>query len=620
MFRILILALSIINFPFSIAFAQYPVQMGMPFECGKIRNPVIKGVPTQTSVKVLCPDGTTRHAILNFISNAKSKEITRPAIVEGKTVAGMGPTFIPDVAMEITTPIDGKTRRWTAKDFTGAKWIDGPIATTTIYEDRRSPDQFRPAFHVTRWHGLNKTQVRFVGNNDNAGAVAELWVGVKLFADGKEIYSKAAFPMPRASRWSKTIWTTGPPPQANVRFDLPYLIRTKAVPNYDTSIKVNQSAVDAMCKQWQIATKDLTDVGNWTKAMGAAGGRADIGPYPTWAVLWLYTNDNCMREMTLGNADLAASWTTHFRQGDGQYYSIEDNPGSQLLNLVGVTKVGDTDQWGWVPDLSHQPAPFYIPYLLTGDYFYLEELFFWASWSAAYSNGAAINSGCGRGPTGKEGGIPGSNCISIRGQAWALRNRAEAAWIAPSDTAERKYFARLTTEALKIFEGERGIGDLSDPLRAWGARVNPQSNPLHWWEIGNNNFWQEPLNPALGQNAISGFEHNFIGYALRRTAELDFPAQPLIDWHFANVKALMALDPRWSAAYRWPTQKPDGNFFTMAELPAQYVPTFDLEKEWQAQTANGDHGYGIVAIPAGNLTAIAAPALRDNPKWAITPR
>jgi hypothetical protein len=525
--------------------------------------------------------------------------------------------------MEITTAIDKKTYKLAATDLPYKTWIDGPIATTRIYRDWKSPDQFSPEFIVTRWHTLNKTQVRFIGNNDNAQKVAELWLSVKLTAEGQTLYQKPFFPMSRASRWTKAFWIGAAPPLVNVQPNLLELIRTHAVPNYDTSIKINASAISNAYTNWQKAKKDLTDPGNLTKAMGTGGGRPEIGPYPTYTVLWLYTGDKRMREVALGSADLAAAWHTHYREpAAGKYYSIEDNPSAQLLNLVGVKTAGDTDSWGWVADLSHQPSMFYVPYLLTGDPFYLEEMLYWASWSAAYSQGAGVKNSCGRGPIGKEGGIPGIRCISMRGQAWAFRNRAETAWITPDFFPEKAYFDRLTRDAIKIWEGERAIGDLKDPLREWGRRVTPvaENNPLHWWELGNGAFVQEPLDVKKSSAAISTWEQNFIRYALYRALDLGYPTGPLIAWNKVNLDGVMKVDHRLTAAYRSGTLKPDGTPHQFTDLPNLYEAGFDLQKNWAAQTINSEHGYAFIAIPAGDLTALSISANRDNPKWAILPR
>ena len=40
----------------------------------------------------------------------------------------------------------------------------------------------------------------------------------------------------------------------------------------------------------------------------------------------------------------------------------------------------------WTLDRAHQPSLAYIPYLMTGDLYYLEEMHFWASYDLGASD------------------------------------------------------------------------------------------------------------------------------------------------------------------------------------------------------------------------------------------
>ena len=106
-----------------------------------------------------------------------------------------------------------------------------------------------------------------------------------------------------------------------------------------------------------------------------------------------------------------------------------------------VTVVGAVSQ-KWSFDGAHQPAPFYPQYILTGDPYYLNEMYMWAGFSAArYSVASSPKS---RGPTGAEGGIGDE----LRGAGWVVRNRAEAAFAAPDGAPEKTYFRYLTNDAI----------------------------------------------------------------------------------------------------------------------------------------------------------------------------
>jgi hypothetical protein len=70
-----------------------------------------------------------------------------------------------------------------------------------------------------------------------------------------------------------------------------------------------------------------------------------------------------------------------------------------------------------IPDTAHQPSLAYVPYLLTGDRYYAEEMAFWGNYSMLRTYPAD--------------GVRGANGIlaynEVRGYGWALRNIADAA-------------------------------------------------------------------------------------------------------------------------------------------------------------------------------------------------
>lgn len=77
-------------------------------------------------------------------------------------------------------------------------------------------------------------------------------------------------------------------------------------------------------------------------------------------------------------------------------------------------------------------------YILSGDYFYLEQLYFWAGWGIAQDNPAY------RGPQKEEDWDPvkgppaGMGHLNARGEAWILRTRALTAILAPDSHPEKQ--------------------------------------------------------------------------------------------------------------------------------------------------------------------------------------
>jgi hypothetical protein len=157
--------------------------------------------------------------------------------------------------------------------------------------------------------------------------------------------------------------------------------------------------------------------------------------------------------------------------------------------------------------------------VLSGDVFYLQEQLYAASYAMSFTNGAAINQNYGRGPTGAEGGVSGSD---PRAMAWAIRAAVMASYIAPDGWPEKTYFDQLITDFVAIEEGARcGSGDIlpwcaSSPRRGlatwvWGYTYRKLVNgalgypPLGQWYLGSSAFVQgSPSGGSYGINMAAG--------------------------------------------------------------------------------------------------------------------
>ena len=144
----------------------------------------------------------------------------------------------------------------------------------------------------------------------------------------------------------------------------------------------------------------------------------------------------------MGN--LSGSWPIHYRDPKTDLpVTLDDFPYMTLLGTPdsAINKATGKSEWfpscegrcktPFRPDSAHQPSYAYLPYLISGDYYYLEELFFWASWNLlemappyrSYTEGLLK---------------PGQ----VRAQAWSLRTLAQAAYVAPDSHPLKPYFIR----------------------------------------------------------------------------------------------------------------------------------------------------------------------------------
>jgi hypothetical protein len=94
-------------------------------------------------------------------------------------------------------------------------------------------------------------------------------------------------------------------------------------------------------------------------------------------------------------------------------------------------------------DISHQPAFAYLPYLVTGDFYYLEELEFWAMYDVFNSN-----------PNYRENIKGLLKPEQVRGQAWGLRTLGEAAYIVPDGDPLKADFQRILKSNLDWYNAE----------------------------------------------------------------------------------------------------------------------------------------------------------------------
>ena len=450
------------------------------------------------------------------------------------------------------------------------------------------------------------------------------------------------------SVWTKEFWLGATPPdQVDVDYNLAYLAYTRAIPNYDTTITVSPATIASeYATYWTDAPHDLYDGAwdggvPWQSGQGTPGDRQDLAPEPTWDALWLYTGDWRMRDLSLGAADLAGAWQVNLREidptkrlltsdpvpaagatgtGYGLPFSLTDRemlsdassgisqflyyassqgaPADTEPDVVGPLNTTTND---WTSEESHQPDPFFVPYLLTGDPFYLHEMENWASWSMADGNAFHIADWQGRGPTGAEG----ADYDELRGDAWILVHRAETAFAVPDGDPLKTYYTEQTNSALARWEGALGITGTvfdgtaeknwaittGDPETGEGAGVDGQlSEPTGGPPLGNWTSEQGGSASAsycsqdiwiCGTGTPPTFEEPwmqwFTLYAAGRAADLGFAAGPLEQHTGAYLTGLIddSGNPQLVSAYQLPVASGAGPWLaTWPQVIALMNPTY----------------------------------------------
>src|SRR6185437_1369714 len=143
-------------------------------------------------------------------------------------------------------------------------------------------------------------------------------------------------------------------------------------------------------------------------------------------------------------ADAAGSIPWHFFSAkEGIYLTVQKNPNlwvdyrAQDSKMPGLTQPMEpfTKTCNcFALDSAHEPDPSFIPYLMTGRRYYLDQLMAQASWNVVSREPHVRNFG--------EGIVVGRN-YQVRAKAWMLRSVMNAAWIAPDSDPLKSYFVTL---------------------------------------------------------------------------------------------------------------------------------------------------------------------------------
>lgn len=521
-------------------------------------------LPLQVDVKALHVDGSVRHAVVSgvlptlFVDEKRQLDLV-PA---GAGTAAPRPLKAA-VTARVTVLLGGE--KYVAEFAPGkdAKWMDGPVVSewpciAALADSKGAP---HPHLHVRfaqRCYVGERTRVEVVVENDWAYEPnpQNFTYDVSVEVGGAVVHEQKTLTHYHHARWRKTFWF-GAEPQIHIRHDPRYLIDTLALPNYDPDVIISEKYLTELSKRWAGPRTALMGVGLAMAGMPTTGGREDIGLNPAWAVAWLLSQDARAAAVTLGTADLSGSWSMHYRdRSTGLPVSLIDYPYMSLVGNVGDTynpakKVREAfpardKNLTATPnqhDISHQPNLTYMPYVLTGEHYYLEELQFWAMYDVFNSN------------PGYRENIKGLlKPEQVRGQAWALRTLAEAAYITPDRHPLKTHFLRILDSNLDWYNAEytgnptanslgmvvngyavvyndnRGIGPWQDDF--FTSAVGHVAE-LGFEKAGRLLTWKAKF-PILRMNSSYGVPHAAI-YSLNVRDNKTSPFYESIDWAFEQT-------------------------------------------------------------------------------------
>lgn len=487
-----------------------PVTFGQVFSKGEIpldsslSARLVDGttIPLQVDRMATNVDGSLRHAIITTQIPLLTAGANESIILTNETtntdtkVLELSDVLATSYNVKISLNIDGTVYSTSAVESLNSgnpeKWLSGNLVSEWLIDGELKDANGNPHphlavyFHVRAYSDTQgtissiRTDVVIENNwayeNDPKNYTYDATIDVA----GKTVYTRTIKHYHHA-RWNQQVWW-GNKPEVSVKHNVDYLLETGAVTNFDRTLQVPETLLNGMLSSW-----DPMGNGSINAFMPETGADPGIGPLPRWTAAYVISQDKRAKTATLLNGQASGSYSMHYRDKiTGKPVSIDNHPKASVNDgdFPALSSPVDTPL---TEDTAHHPDLAYIPYLITGDYFYLEEMQFWANYCMLRENPSN------RGGGGKDGLIISAQ---DRAQGWCLRTMGEAAYITPDTHPMKNYFIEKLGNNLTNYNKLYTYGEnTSERWNIFGAlrpsNANNMDNSRPWmddfftWAVGH---------------------------------------------------------------------------------------------------------------------------------------
>jgi hypothetical protein len=620
-----------------------PVTFGQIFKRGDLppdqglaaRGPDRKPLPLQWDAKAKHRDGSARHGVVTVrLPRLAPGETAQVELLPAAPAAGGGGMELRELLLSAydasaQLELGGETLTAHVKPLLSAAqkegrprtWLAGPLVTEWSVSGplRRADGTPHPhlsvRFDVRAYAGLKAVRTDICIENtwayepNPSGFVYD----VALKSGDRTVYVRKNLQHTHHARWHHVAWW-GREPAVHIRHDRDYLMATEAVPHYDLRVKVRPQALQNMPAEYE-----PMENGGLTSGMPTGGAHSDIGPLPHFGAVYVLTMDPVARANTLANGGAGGAFQIHYRdKAKDLPLSIDDFPYAGLYGTPANKlnpKTGRSEAFPEVanplqrhtPDDAHQPSVGYLPYLISGDPFFLDELHFWANYNLILMNPAYRQ---------HERGVFGYG--QMRAIAWNLRTLGEAAYITPDSHPLKRYFEEKLQNNIaafnKAFPEDKEFKGQANRLGA-----------IKWSE------WDGFFRPWMD---------DFVTWSFGHLVELGYEeARPMLMYKCTFVVGRMTPPFHWQRAPMYQSIGKDaaGKYFT--NFGDYYRANFKDEPTGLVMDGypESPYGYGANMQPALSICVDAgAPGAREawaryetrnprqdyegSPVWAVVPR
>lgn len=422
---------------------------------------------------------------------------------------------------------------------------------------------FRVLFRKDRQAGADRDEVIF--------ELGEMWDHPTMYnmteytatirKAGTQVHTETVAKHWFRSRWR---WQSAPRP---VTASVADLITAGLLPNYQASAIIGTPDDPGNPVYTPMS---LAGLPAW---MGATGEWPYIGPVTDWQARYLISGDPDDFEAVRVTLEASGTYPWHYRdERTGGPLDINTYPNAGAYGTGGFSQnpyIGQDPATGITMDTAHIPSPAYVPFVLTGDPYALEEMQF-ADCFALVSTPPASR------------GL--WSLSQTRGLAWTLRTRAQLCKVTPVDVPTwlkpRSYFKAFL-----------------DAERDWllATFVNSSDPEFTRFNLLISGLNSNPETPIPGSTYFAPWEQDFCAFILGWVVNMGFTDWvPIHDYSLKNNLARTAGTSGWPKAIPSPYR-----------LQIKQTAGSDWVADWPAAWAlrmvvSGDTD--PVTIPPGNQT------------------
>ncbi|OWW22240.1 hypothetical protein [Noviherbaspirillum denitrificans] len=454
-----------------------PFTIGHAFRKGEIPagSSAIGNIPElQVVPKNAWPDGSVKFAIVSGLTSFTAAGPKTIGLGIGQASTAVALSLADLKATGISAAIGAGnfgSAAWSGTDWDAPfmEWIRGPFMSSWIYRKPVGSDAHLVGWLEVRLYKGGAVEVLpWIENGYLTVAAPTNKNATYSFTLGGTQRFSAAFDLLNHTRTVLVSGTAlshwlGSDPKLTPTHDKAYLQAARLVPAY-------RGQLSSTATFWSSLAQTYTPLqqGNYPAGMGTAGYHGSIGLLPEWDAAYLASSDLRAYAGVIVNAYSAGRYGIHFRDERTQRpLRFSSYPNLVLDGSSGLAGTGASSKNTYTPtatgttpptwNSTHHPSVGFMAYLLTGRFYFMEEVQFAATvhylkntdTQRQFSAGVLLSNA-------------GAN--TTRGAAWATRTLAQAACITPdSDTALRGEFLASLESNVNFYHG-RYVAMANNPL------------------------------------------------------------------------------------------------------------------------------------------------------------